>query len=100
MAGKKEGVPLVFIVGPTCSGKSDWALRMAESVSGAVLNADSVQFYEELEIGSAKPEFHKTPHIPHFLFQEAKAPEVLTAGDFRRRALKVLKKELLKEKYL
>ena len=88
--------PLIFIVGPTCSGKSHWALQMAEAVSGGILNADSIQFYEGLDIGSAKPEFHKTPHIPHFLFQEARAPEVLTAGDFRKETLKILKKELPK----
>lgn len=98
MGSKKEAIRLVFIVGPTCSGKSNWALRMAELTSGAVLNADSVQFYKGLDIGSAKPEFHKTSHIPHFLFQAAKAPEVLTAGDFRRKALEVLKKELPEKK--
>ena len=90
--------PLIFIVGPTCSGKSHWALQMAEAVSGGILNADSIQFYEGLDIGSAKPGFHKTPHIPHFLFQEARAPEVLTAGDFRKKALKILKNELPRRK--
>ena len=95
----KENKPsLIFILGPTCSGKSHWALQMAESLSGGILNADSIQFYEGLDIGSAKPEFRKTPHIPHFLFQEARAPEVLTAGDFRKKALKILKKELPKRK--
>ena len=78
----KEKAPLVFIVGPTCSGKSEWAFKLAEAFSGSVLNADSIQFYEGLNIGSAKPEFQKTPHIPHFLFQAAKAPQVFTAGDF------------------
>ena len=85
---------MIFIVGPTCSGKSKWALQMAEASSGSVLNADSIQFYEGLNIGSAKPEFQKTPHIPHFLFQAARPPEVLTAGDFRREALKILTKEI------
>ena len=89
---------LIFIVGPTCSGKSEWALQMADAVSGGVLNADSIQFYQGLDIGSAKPEFHKNPQIPHFLFREAKAPELLTAGDFRRKALKVLKRELPKRR--
>ena len=91
---EKKEAGLIFIVGPTCSGKSKWALRMAEAFSGAILNADSIQFYEGLNIGSAKPEFHKTPHIPHFLFQAARAPKVLTAGDFRRKALKILTKEM------
>ena len=91
---QKKRVPLFFIVGPTCSGKSEWGLKLAETFSGSILNADSIQFYEGLNIGSAKPEFHKTPHVPHFLFQEAKPPQVLTAGDFRRKALKVLKKEI------
>ena len=84
---------LTLILGPTCSGKSRWAARLAESFSGAVLNADSVQLYEGLNIGSAKPDFRKTPHIPHFLFDIARAPQVLTAGDFRREALQILKEE-------
>lgn len=71
---------------------------MADALSGGVLNADSIQFYQGLDIGSAKPEFHKNPQVPHFLFQEAKAPELLTAGDFRRKALKILKRELPKRK--
>lgn len=92
----EEKIPLFFIVGPTCSGKSEWALRLAEAFSGSILNADSIQFYEGLNIGSAKPEFQKIPAIPHFLFQEAHPPQVLTAGDFRRKALKILTKEISK----
>ena len=124
---------LIFIVGPTGSGKSRWAAELAENFpkteaagpgggatdqsspdriaearpvansleagrapqqeASAVLNTDSVQLYEGLNIGSAKPDFRKTPHIPHFLFDIARAPQVLTAGDFRRKALQILRKE-------
>ena len=94
---KGEGNRLIFLLGPTAVGKTDWALRWAEECSGAVVNGDSVQLYEGLNIGSAKPDFQKHPDIPHYLFGVVKAPEVWTAGDFRKNALKTLHKILPKQ---
>lgn len=89
--------PLVFLLGPTASGKTEWALSWADKSSGAIVNGDSVQVYRELNIGSAKPDFKKYTHIPHYLFDQVAAPEVWTAGDYRRRALEVLHRELPKK---
>ncbi|MGZ3796964.1 MAG: isopentenyl transferase family protein, partial [Pseudobdellovibrionaceae bacterium] len=44
--------PVVFIVGTTASGKSQWALEMAKSFSGSIVNCDSVQLYKSLNIGA------------------------------------------------
>ena len=87
-------IPLIFLVGPTASGKTDWALKWADKTGGIIVNGDSVQVYRELNIGSAKPDFKKYPHISHDLFGLVKAPQVWTAGDYRKKALEVLHREL------
>lgn len=86
--------PLVFVVGPTGSGKSSLALKLAEEFGGAILNCDSLQTYERLDIGTAKPDNTERSRAPHFLFDVVKTGDVLTAGDFRRLAMPVLQREL------
>lgn len=87
-------IPLVFLVGPTASGKTDWALKWADKTGGVIVNGDSVQVYQELNIGAAKPNFKQYPHISHYLFDLVKAPQIWTAGDYRKKALEVLHREL------
>jgi tRNA dimethylallyltransferase len=86
--------PLVLIVGPTGSGKSALGLALAEAMNGAILNCDSLQTYQRLDIGTAKPSRGEMTRVPHFLFDVLSPGEVLTAGDFRRAALAILQKEL------
>ena len=89
--------PLFFIVGPTASGKTDLSFRLAKMSGGAVLNSDSVQFYRELNIGSAKPDFSRYPDVESFLFDSVSAPEVWSAGDFRRAAGEIISRERLQK---
>ena len=98
MAESFKMKPLVFIVGPTAVGKTDWAIQWAEKDSGCILNCDSIQAYKELNIGSAKPDFKKHPSVPFYLFNEISAPQLWTAGDFRRKSLEILTRELPKKK--
>ena len=60
--------PIVVIVGPTASGKSDLATRLALALGGEVLNADSRQVYRRLNIGTAKPAVAERGGIAHHLF--------------------------------
>lgn len=85
---------LVFIVGPTAVGKTDMALQWAEQRPSCIINSDSIQVYKDLNIGSAKPDFKKYPHIPFHLFDQISVPQVWTAGEFRKQALQILKKEM------
>ena len=82
---------VVFVVGPTGIGKSDLAFRWAKSVNGHIMNADSVQCFQSLNIGSNKPSRKLQAEISHHLFDIVKEGEEFTAGDFRRLALKTLK---------
>ena len=61
----EEKIPVVAIVGPTASGKTDLAVSVAERFCGEVISADSMQIYSELEIGTAKPTEKEMRGVPH-----------------------------------
>ena len=60
--------PIVFIAGPTASGKSAWALELAKTFNGEIINADAMQVYEDLQILSARPTISEMQGVPHHLF--------------------------------
>jgi tRNA dimethylallyltransferase len=76
--------PCVFILGPTGTGKSGLALSLAQRHNGVIINFDSVQFYQGLEVGSAAPTAQEKKSVPHFLYSYVKAPKEMTAGEFLR----------------
>lgn len=71
-------------MGPTASGKSQWALNQAHRVDGSILNIDSVQFYKDLVIGAAAPSLEDKQRVPHYLYSYVEAPREMTAGNFLR----------------
>ena len=58
----------ILIAGPTASGKSGLALRLAEHLGGVVINADSMQVYRELRILTARPSPADEARVPHALY--------------------------------
>lgn len=60
-------IPLVVVTGPTASGKSLWALSLAEHFSGEIIIADSRQIYRGMDIGTAKPITDDQRRVPHHL---------------------------------
>ncbi len=83
--------PLVVVAGPTGSGKSDLALRIAEEFSGEVVNCDSIQLYRCFDIGAAKVREGERRGIPHHLIDVLEPTAVFTAGDYSRIARQVLR---------
>jgi len=75
---------LLVIAGPTGTGKSDLASRIAESIGGELVNYDSVQIYRGFDIGSAKPAPEVRARVPHHLFDIVDADEEFNAADFAR----------------
>jgi tRNA dimethylallyltransferase len=75
----EEG-PLVVIGGPTASGKSPLALALAEAFGGAIVNADSMQVYEELRIVTARPSPQDETRAPHHLYGFLPARERCSVG--------------------
>ena len=59
------GAPIVAVVGPTATGKSDLALDLAERLGGEVVNADAMQLYRGMDIGTAKLPVAQRRGIPH-----------------------------------
>lgn len=60
-------IPLIAVGGPTASGKTRLAIDIAKAVGGEIVNADSVQIYKELDIGSAKPTAEERAEVKHHL---------------------------------
>jgi tRNA dimethylallyltransferase len=60
--------PIIVIAGPTASGKSSIALKLAQEIGGVIINADSKQIYKEISIGTARPSKDDMQGIPHYLY--------------------------------
>ncbi len=78
------------ILGPTGSGKSELALRVAAGVSGEVVNCDSLQMYRYFDIGTAKLMISERQGIAHHLIDVLDPDQVFTAGEYARLARRVL----------
>ncbi len=82
--------PVIAIVGPTASGKSDLAIFLSERFSGEIVNYDSVQIFRHLNIGTAKPTVEEQQRVPHHMIDIRELEDVFTAGDYEREARRVL----------
>jgi len=78
-----SAVDFIAIVGPTASGKSDLALRLALALNGEIINADSVQVYRNFDIGSGKPSKEEQALVPHHLLDVRDAREPMEASQFQ-----------------
>ncbi len=79
-------LPLLAIVGATATGKSALGLFLAEHLDGEIINADALQVYRGLDIGTAKPGPEERARVPHHLIDILEPHERYSAGDFARRA--------------
>ncbi len=79
--------PVVAVVGPTASGKSDLGIGLALRLGGEVVNCDSVQVYREIEIATAKVPPRERRGVPHHLIDFVPPERTYTAADWARDAL-------------
>jgi tRNA dimethylallyltransferase len=82
--------PLIVLVGPTASGKTSLAIRLAEAFNGEIVSCDSVAVYREMEIGTAKPTHEERALIQHHMIDIASPDQACTAGDYSRQAREAL----------
>ncbi|MFZ2189520.1 MAG: tRNA (adenosine(37)-N6)-dimethylallyltransferase MiaA [Candidatus Magasanikiibacteriota bacterium] len=97
----KQLQKLIVIVGPTASGKTNWALRLAQKFNGDIISADSRQIYKKMDIGTAKEPgewrrngLRKTYYIedvPHHLVDFLDPGKAFTVAEFRDKAVKYVK---------
>ncbi len=82
---------IILIYGPTASGKSKFAIKLAKKISGEIINADSMQVYQELKIITARPRKKDYQNIKHYLYGFQNAKKNFSTGDW----LKLAKQKIL-----
>ena len=88
---------LIIIAGPTAVGKTAFSIRLAQALNTEIISADSRQLYQQMNIGTAKPDEAERKAVPHH-FIDILSPETeYNAGQFERDALALL--ERLYKKY-
>ncbi len=78
---------VVVITGPTASGKSRLAVELALQVGGEILNADSMQVYRGMDVGTAKPTMAERRGVPHHLLDVVNPDEDFDAAKYRSLAI-------------
>ena len=82
---------LFIIAGPTCVGKSKLAIKLAKQINGVLINADSVQVYEDLKLLSARPSEEDLNQVPHLLYGYVKSKTNYSVVDWLQKLNQVLK---------
>ncbi|MGK3956754.1 tRNA (adenosine(37)-N6)-dimethylallyltransferase MiaA [Arthrobacter sp. R4] len=82
--------PVIAVVGPTGSGKSDLAVNLALALDGEVVNADAMQFYRGMDIGTAKITTAERRGVPHHLLDTLDVTEEASVSDFQRQARAII----------
>ncbi|SNB82055.1 tRNA dimethylallyltransferase [Agrobacterium sp. 719_389] len=84
MKNLDENFDAILITGPTASGKSALALRLARERDGVVINADSMQVYDTLRVLTARPSEDEMEGVPHLLYGHVPASSLYSTGEWLR----------------
>ncbi len=82
--------PVIAVVGPTGSGKSDLAVNLALALDGEVINADAMQFYRGMDIGTAKITSAERRGVAHHLLDTLDVTEEASVSDFQQQARAII----------
>jgi len=88
---------IILISGPTASGKSNFAVKIAKKINGEIINADSMQVYKKLKILTAKPNLKDKKGIKHHLYGLIDLDKKFSTGDWLKKVIKKIK-EIKKRK--
>ncbi len=83
---ENDKIPLVVILGPTATGKTELAIELAEQFDGEIVSADSRLFYRGMDIGTAKPTVTERRRVPHHLIDVADPDETWSLAIFQSAA--------------
>ena len=84
--------PIIVILGPTASGKSDLAVELARRFNGEVVSADSRQVYKGMDISAGKITKKEMKGVPHYLLDVASPKRIFTAAQYQKLARAAIKK--------
>ena len=79
---------IILISGPTASGKSNFAIKLAKKIKGEIINADSMQVYKELRILTARPEIRKYQNVKHHLYGFQSVKKKFSTGNWLKLVVK------------
>ncbi len=89
---------VIVIVGPTCSGKTELAIKIAGNLNSEIISADSRQFYKYLDIGTAKPNAEELASVKHHFIDILLPDEEYNVSRFEKEALHVITEIARKDK--
>ena len=89
---------VIVIVGPTASGKTALSIELAKRIDGEIVSCDSMQIYEDMNIGSAKPTIEEMQGIKHYLIDIVKPTERFSVAEYKKRAEQAIEEILKKGK--
>jgi tRNA dimethylallyltransferase len=78
--------PVVAVVGPTATGKTALGVALAHRLGGEVVNADSMQLYRGMDIGTAKPDAVERDGVPHHLLDVWHVRQAASVAEYRQLA--------------
>jgi len=81
--------PVVVVTGPTASGKTPLAIEIAQRFGGEIVNADSMQVFRYMDVGTAKPSLEQRAQVPHHLLDVVTPDVPYSAGRYAEEARKV-----------
>lgn len=81
----------IIIAGPTASGKTKISIELAKRLNGEIVNADSMQVYKDLNIGTAKATTTEMENIPHHMLDVVNMFEDFTVSDYKNMAMPIIK---------
>ena len=89
---------VVVICGPTASGKTALSIELAKRINGEIVSADSMQIYDEMNIGTAKPDQEEMQGIKHYLIGNIKPTKRYSVSEFKKDAITAIKEIISKGK--
>lgn len=81
---------IIVVAGPTCSGKSSLAIKLAKALDAEIINGDAFQVYKYFDIGTAKPTIEERKIIPHHLFDFVDPNTNFNVKDYQELARKTI----------
>ncbi len=88
---------VILITGPTATGKTDLSIELAQNFNAEIVNFDSLLFYQEINIGTAKPSLSDRKKVPHHMIDIRSIRHPMNAADYAKEALPQIL-EILKRK--
>ena len=86
----ENSIKVISIVGPTASGKTKLAVKLAQKFNGEIVSADSMQIYKGMQIATAKPTFYETVGVKHHLIDFVSPDETYSVAMFVKDASKCI----------